>query len=597
MNLRLTKTTIRELTRLYRGVLVAAFIASAFVANGANAALTAADMDEIANSINTGYVPASVLGDYLYDKDGDGTPDTAIDGSTTTVSDAWYTFETSSGAEGNAGSTITAADANYTFTAQDDTATSYNASSASIDATKYSWTPTGGSATPLSDSDIGATELSKTGYTYLDWSGASQNISDGTPNPSAYAFTNSSGDPDSLANYFDTAGNLVVPPEEIDYASTAISHYNTDKTNYETKYGIWETDEGNYLIATGKLDSDIGQLATNKQNYQDDSDALTAAQGLRDTAQASLTAVNSAYNTAKDAADTYDDSLGKAVDTKADNAITRAIEDGGAIKTAIDTAVAYDNTTSGLTATTMQGAIDENAAAITTLNGDSGVSGSVENKIASIVGSANTATGDDPSNATGLFASVDANTSAIDTLNGDANTDGSVAKALADAKAYTDTLENGAVADNASAIATLNGDEETSGSVAYAVKQLADGAVATNTSAIATLNGDENTSGSVAHAVKQLADGAVATNTNAIATLNGDANTDGSVAKAVADEAAARNTAIANATTMGATDGKNYTAGSSVIAAIESIDSNMGTIHGLVTSASATKTLSCWYNS
>ena len=41
---------------------------------------------------------------------------------------------------------------------------------------------------------------------------------------------------------------------------------------------------------------------------------------------------------------------------------------------------------------------------------------------------------------------------------------------------------------------------------------------------------------------------------------------------------------------MGETDGLNYEGGSSVIAAIESIDHHLGKIHGLVSSADATKT-------
>lgn len=115
-----------------------------------------------------------------------------------------------------------------------------------------------------------------------------------------------------------------------------------------------------------------------------------------------------------------------------------------------------------------------------------------------------------------------------------------------------------------------------------AVATLATGAVQDNADAIDLLNNDAETAGSVAYAVKQLADGAVATNTSAIATLNGDADTSGSVAYAIAQEASARDTAIASATTMGTTAGKNYAADSSVIAAIKSIDTNMGKIHGLI---------------
>lgn len=84
------------------------------------------------------------------------------------------------------------------------------------------------------------------------------------------------------------------------------------------------------------------------------------------------------------------------------------------------------------------------------------------------------------------------------------------------------------------------------------------------------------------NAVATLATGAVQDNADAIDLLNNDAETVGSVAYAVAQEASARDTAIASATTMGTTAGKNYAASSSVIAAIESIDTNMGKIHGLI---------------
>ena len=55
----------------------------------------------------------------------------------------------------------------------------------------------------------------------------------------------------------------------------------------------------------------------------------------------------------------------------------------------------------------------------------------------------------------------------VATLKGTDTVEGSVAKALKDAKAYTDTLANGAVKNNTDAIATLNGDGE--GSVAKAI--------------------------------------------------------------------------------------------------------------------------------
>ena len=74
--------------------------------------------------------------------------------------------------------------------------------------------------------------------------------------------------------------------------------------------------------------------------------------------------------------------------------------------------------------------------------------------------------------ATTLTGRVAANEEKLVTLMGEG--DGSVKKALADAKAYTDELANGAVATNTAAIAKLNGDNTTEGSVAKAVKDAVD---------------------------------------------------------------------------------------------------------------------------
>ena len=50
------------------------------------------------------------------------------------------------------------------------------------------------------------------------------------------------------------------------------------------------------------------------------------------------------------------------------------------------------------------------------------------------------------------------------------------------------------------------------------------------------------------------------------------------------------NTKVADATSMGANAGANYVANASVVDAVKSIDTNMGTIHGLIESADATQT-------
>ena len=58
---------------------------------------------------------------------------------------------------------------------------------------------------------------------------------------------------------------------------------------------------------------------------------------------------------------------------------------------------------------------------------------------------------------------------------------------------------------------------------------------------------------------------------------------DNSVAKVI-------NTKVSDAVSMGAVDGANYAANTTVVDAVKSIDTNMGTIHGLVADANATTT-------
>ncbi len=666
-----SKTTLRELSAKYRSILKKCFLLNAMamgliVATNASAdtPLTKeallADLNDteytdgsFETTLGTQYVSggdwANEYAQYEFDSNNDGTADAQLAGKTlgdTTIDFTQTAFQFTD-QDGNTtdldtkptGLTTSDFDKAATVIAAEAGSSAHSGSNLTTTTTvaqnTYSYmADTTGTGTPtlhtLTDDAPVLTDFSKT----ITLTG-SQNNGDvvvtgdsdaGMPQQGAYTFTITKADTTEsgtiswvktgtsytitsavegdLDNDADMTAAIAQAKLEFEAYTNDVTAYNNAKATNAANLATATT---NYNTVSSAYSTDVAaqeSITTNYSNYTTSYAAAdanrTAANSAFSTAFANYSTDVGNYTTAKAAVDDYDTSVSAALDVRTQDQIDVALADGGSIKGAIDNAVAYDNTTSGLTATTMQDAIDENASAIAE------------------------------------------NTDAITTLNGDANTDGSVAKALADAKAYTDTLENGAVASNTSAIATntsaiatLNGDEETSGSVAYAVKQLADGAVAsntsaiatntsaistlngdentsgsvayavkqladgavasntsaiaTNTSAIATLNGDENTSGSVAYAVKQLADGAVAsntsaiaTNTSAIATLNGGADTEGSVAYAVAQEASARDTAIATATTMGATDGKNYTAGSSVIAAIESIDTNMGKIHGLI---------------
>lgn len=498
-----TKTTLRELSAKYRGILKKCFFLNALVfgltaSSFAHATLTADELDQIADSISAGYAEAPNIADYLYDKDGNGKPDTVIDGNTTTVEDDWYSFNLSDGTTANAGTTITNTDSRYQFTAQDGSSTSYDASKDKIDASQYSWTKRG-QTTPLTDSDAGATQLDQSGYDYTGHSGGTTNISAGPPQAQNYTFTNSKGESDHLGNYLDISGNLNLPASETQAARTAKTNYDADNINYTYTYDEWMRDQTAYLAATNKLDTDIAKLEEVKQNFTQDQSAWSNAKGLRDTAQSSLTEVHSKYTADKAASDAYANSLGKAVDTKADSRINLSLEDGGAVKTAIDNA---ENSANNYTDTAVSKAVTD------------------------IMNTANQ-----------VFAEkqkwVD------DTLGIDSSKQDAVKNAYS-GTTYLDNAESLTMAD-----ITL------------------DSAIAENADKIAS-------------------------NTTAIEQEVEDRKT--AISNAIAQEVIDRNAAIKTATTMGATAGNNYEANSSVIAAIESIDTNIGKIHGLIADASATTT-------
>ncbi|MFQ6778270.1 MAG: YadA-like family protein [Alphaproteobacteria bacterium] len=341
-----SRTTIKELTAQYRAVLKRAFlagIATITVVANANAAssITDEDIAKIKESISIDFAEAPDISTYLYDSDGDGSVDTAIDGTTTEVLKSGFTFGFANSTEtGDAGSAIAKDDSRYTFEADDGSNTSYNANNDKIDSTKYSWTPTGGVSAGISanlhDADAGATELSQEGYTYTNWNSEVRNISDGAPNPTTYEFTNNAGTTVTLADYATDTG-FNIPTDEINNAATALSKYNTDKREYDSAYDIWNTDKTAYTTVAGKLKSDQDKLAEKKSNFDIDSGNLSNAQSLWNTAQNSLTDVNNSYNTALSASSNYENSLGKAVDVRADDAISRSLTEGGAINTKLNT--------------------------------------------------------------------------------------------------------------------------------------------------------------------------------------------------------------------------------------------------------------------
>ena len=109
--------------------------------------------------------------------------------------------------------------------------------------------------------------------------------------------------------------------------------------------------------------------------------------------------------------------------------------------------------------------------------------------------------------------------------------------------------------------------------VGQALKNL-DTNVKTNADAIATLNGDSETAGSVDYKIAN----ALSTSGSGGAISNA---IDDKITAAVAENGTVTN-AIAGATTMGASAGNNYAANNTVVEAIETIDTNIGKVHGLI---------------
>ncbi|MBQ9035158.1 MAG: YadA-like family protein [Alphaproteobacteria bacterium] len=171
-----------------------------------------------------------------------------------------------------------------------------------------------------------------------------------------------------LDNDADMAAAIAQAKLEFQAYSNDVTAFNnakaTNATNLDTATSNYNTVNNAYTADAALQES----ITTNYNNYTTsystaDTNRIAAKTALNDTFTQYTTDVNK-YTTAKAAVDAYDNSISAAVDNRSQNQISESLKDGGAVKTAIDNAVAYDNTTSGLEATTMQDAIDENVKAI-----------------------------------------------------------------------------------------------------------------------------------------------------------------------------------------------------------------------------------------
>ena len=342
-----TKTTIKELTRQYRAVLkkciflnMLALGAVSLMTTNANAAVTLDDVK--ANALIAQQVdPTTQMGNYEY---AIGENTISPDGTDTSFK---YNFN---GTETDLGTKSTLADTDYTFTGSDDATTTYDASVASIDAANYSYTnnkagsPVALNAADVEDADAStdgfqAKSLAQTGYDYVASStyrtdgATSLNIGAGEPTAGQYQFSDSTGTMHILEVTTNANGELValVPvadPTTAVNATEALNAFNADRAAYNTELAGYNTDNTAYQEAIEKVNTDSVRLATLKETFASDKvgfDAATAAKNQYDSDTANYAA--------------YNGSLSQTIDnkatTQANAAIAGALEEGGAIHTAV----------------------------------------------------------------------------------------------------------------------------------------------------------------------------------------------------------------------------------------------------------------------
>ena len=221
--------------------------------------------------------------------------------------------------------------------------------------------------------------LAYTGYSWNDWNGANHALSSDGLDPAVYTFTNNAGDPDNLGNYI-TDGVLNLPMTEFDNAATAVSHYNTDKTNYEAEMNVWSGDNISYHDAVSKYNTErqafdalVDAYDNTETGYKASYDLATVAYNTANTnyqaANAAYDADTVLYGTTNADYAAYNGSVQQAVDDRADKAIDRSLTADGAVKTAIDNAVNDETTRATAAEGTLQDNIDAEVTRATAAEG------------------------------------------------------------------------------------------------------------------------------------------------------------------------------------------------------------------------------------
>ena len=541
-----TKTTIKELTRQYKAVLkkciflnMLALGAVCLMTTNANAAVTLDDVK--ANALIAQQAdPATQMGNYEYAV---GENTISPDGTDASFK---YNFN---GSETDLGTKSSLADTDYTFTGNDDASTTYDASVASIDASNYSYTnnkvgtPVSLNAADVEDADAStdgfqAKNLAQTGYDYAASSAyrtdgaTSLNIEAGEPVATSYQFEDGLGNQHTLT--LNAEGDLVIPSDLLadtvatTNASAALTAFNTDRTAYTNELAGYNTDNTAYQEAIEKVNTDSTTLATLKETFASDKvgfDAATAAKNQYDSDAANFAS--------------YNGSLSQTIDnkatTQANAAIAGALEEGGAIHTAVSDGITQligekEANISAQMGYDLSASAGEVGALDTTLTTDNKtIVGSINELDATKADLADVYT---KAEAGAIFAEkqqwVD-NTLGIESANTDAVKNaltGSIAGEEETFAGAINVLDN-QVAQNKTDIATNATN------------------IAANKTAIDTLNGDETVDGSVKNTVANNAQNAVYTGTQVASSVSRAPATIGSALSATTEQVNSNTTQIA----------------------------------------------------
>ena len=597
--IRQSRTTIKELSAQYRSVLKKAFLAGviALTTMSANAAVSDEDMTDITNSITASLndsvtTVAPVASDYTYTlPDGSG-----ADMSADTTAATYDNYFASSAADGTTVKNIlhSGDDANKIKLGDAIAAASYQYLSKNANGEDI-WVAGNVAVADLSktyvstygnvnvSTDAGATEtVDIANYTNGDYS-LHEN-----PDGSIVLYQNGALELDSpemftmLKNAYDTdVAAVAALQSQLDgyKAQNVVNHdaitgimsqdtgalttINGYKTEWSTQKGLFDTAVTNHNDDVTAYNNSLSKLVNDK---------IVAASTTLDDVHASAT-VAEVTEPAPEAADyTFtkaDGSQGTLADgVVAADFVADSAADGTLVQLASgETQVKWNDGT--LTAASYEYSSKNADGVASMVAGDTAVA-DLNKTYESTYGNINVSTASEP---------------VVDIAN---YTSGDYSLHVNDITGEIELYQNGALElDSPTMLATLKGAYEADVAGVAALKETLDGYKAYNTEnhdAVADIVTADNATIAGIAANKATWENAT-TNFTADTTAYNNAVTayDNSVAKVI-------NTKVSDAVSMGGAGGANYAANTTVVDAVKSIDTNMGTIHGLVADANATTT-------